>query len=235
MYWDNFFNLPVESFLPRVLALTGYFSEMGMLALVLMGVGIYWAWQQSRLLVIGFMTSMVMYITFSISYRMADSFMYLLPAFLVAGIFVGCGVKEVASNITHKSGQIVFICVLLTVTLTLGYLTSSHVSLRHDSTATKFWQRVMLESPHNAVLITSEDKHTFTLLYARHVLQQRPDVIIVDMRLLEHDWYHDDLLRTYLSLTNVAELKKAIEHNHAYEKPLFFVSRHCPHPRGGVY
>jgi hypothetical protein len=44
-------------------------------------------------------------------------------------------------------------------------------------------------APAQAVLLTDDDRATFTLWYFRFVLEQRPDVIIMDKGLLAFDWY----------------------------------------------
>jgi len=52
------------------------------------------------------------------------------------------------------------------------------------------WAEQTLErAPRRAILVTARDAHTFTLWYAREVLGQRPDVVVLDRDLWAQSAY----------------------------------------------
>ena len=54
------------------------------------------------------------------------------------------------------------------------------LDLSHDWTARRWLERTLAEAPPDAVLVTSQDAHTFALWYAQAGLGLRPDVSVVD-------------------------------------------------------
>jgi len=69
----------------------------------------------------------------------------------------------------------------------------SSVSLAADQEAMLFGEKVMQAAPASAVLLTDDDRATFTLWYFRYVLGQRADTVIMDKGLLAFDWYQAQL------------------------------------------
>ena len=196
IYRDYLFSLPVELLAPRLLALAGYLSQMGLLALTLLGAGIWWAWRYARQALVWAAISAGCYAVYALGYRTADSFVYLLPIFVLAAIGVGLGANDIIGiiPIPYRQAAIWGSLGLIIVWAGVGGVT---VSLKGEQQAATFWRTVFAQAPADAVLLTYQDNHTFTLWYAQHVLQQRPDVTIVDTGLLGYDWYVTDLRRAY--------------------------------------
>ncbi len=220
IYRGYLFALPPGFLGPRVLALLNYFAEMGFVALVLLGLGMRWAWYHAREALAWVTASAACYLVYAIGYRTADSYVYLLPVFVMAAIGVGLGLNDLLSRFAAKSLNPLLGMVALSLSLILGLINAPRLSLRDDWLAHRFWQTMMTQAPERAVLLTYQDNHTFTLWYAQHVLKQRPDVVIIDTGLLAYDWYQQDISRTHPWLTDLSDLAGLYQQRGQYPLPL---------------
>jgi hypothetical protein len=78
-----------------------------------------------------------------------------------------------------------------------------------------FGQKVMDVAPARAVLLTDDDRATFALWYFCFVLEQRPDVTIVDKGLLAFDWYRAQVgvtspARDWFSIQAIPSFTRAV-------------------------
>lgn len=84
---------------------------------------------------------------------------------------------------------------LITVTLTTsGY---ARVNLRVQPDLRPWLHTALTTLPEGTVVLTDLDRQTFPLWYAQHIEGQRPDLAIIDRRLLRLDWYTAQLRATY--------------------------------------
>jgi hypothetical protein len=63
------------------------------------------------------------------------------------------------------------------------------MDLSADRTALEWTEQTLHEAPAQAVILTDQDNHTFTLWYVQQVLGQRPDVTVVDVDLWAQEPY----------------------------------------------
>jgi hypothetical protein len=68
-----------------------------------------------------------------------------------------------------------------------------------DDSAISFGKRALTNLPSEALLISEHDETTFSLWY-RQALGERPDVVVIDRRLLAYDWYQRQLLHHHPNL-----------------------------------
>ena len=60
--------------------------------------------------------------------------------------------------------------------------------------AARNWAAATLEAvPKGGLVITGQDRHTFSLWYLQYVERARPDVVVVDRDLLGFAWYRQSL------------------------------------------
>jgi hypothetical protein len=69
------------------------------------------------------------------------------------------------------------------------------VDVHDDWEALTYAEEVLQSLDPQAVLLTQTDEQTFSLWYARDVLGLRPDVLVLDVRLLLWSWYGNNLRR----------------------------------------
>lgn len=79
--------------------------------------------------------------------------------------------------------------VVLLLPLLQGLLFWQEMDLRGDWTAIEWAEQVLRQAPSNAILLTTQDAHTFTLWYVHDVLNERPDVVVLDRDLWAQSSY----------------------------------------------
>jgi len=132
---------------------------------------------------------------FAIGYNTTDSYVYLVPALVVGAVWLGVGLAEMLGRARfawHLALQLGVVLALPLAELVMGWPAAD---VRMDRTATVFGQAMLEQAPPNAVLLTGQDRHTFTLWYFRHARGQRSDVTVVDRDLLAMPWYRATIAR----------------------------------------
>jgi hypothetical protein len=71
-----------------------------------------------------------------------------------------------------------------------------------DQVALRWAEQTLLDAPPDAVLLTDQDGHLFTLWYAQGVLGARPDLAVVDVDL----WAYEPYRRTVEEELGVRDL-----------------------------
>jgi hypothetical protein len=139
---------------------------------------------------------------FSIGYNSYDSQVYLIPAFLVAAIWVGVGALELVAWASRRAG---WLGVMTAIVIMVGLIVPAafhypEVDASHDDRAENFGREVFRSAPAQAIIFTQGDEATFALRYFQYVLHQRADVALVVADLMPYDWYRTGLAFTYPTL-----------------------------------
>jgi hypothetical protein len=188
LYHGYLFGLPLAVWPQRLLAWVGLlvrqFTPFGA---VLAGLGWVCLWQQRRWLAF---TSALVFSAFSlyaIGYNTADSLVYLVPALPLAALWLGVGLMRAAAWMGTHLRRGVWVVLLLPLLQALLFW--KELDLRSDRTAIEWAAQVLRQAPSQAVLLTNQDAHTFTLWYVHDVLSERPDVVVVDRDLWAQSSY----------------------------------------------
>lgn len=218
LYQGYVFALPLEAVPARLLALTQYLvSGFGPTGIALSVAGIASLARRKRGLSLASGLSWLLYVVYAIGYDTTDSYVYLIPALVVLAFWLGEGLAESLGWLSRRLGRrwglaagLCLGCVGLLFALILNY---RDMDVHQDTAARDFGAGVLTAAPEQAVLLTAQDAHTFTLWYFQHVVGQRPDVAVVDTALLGYDWYHVDLLRAWpwlvVSGSDIGELSRS--------------------------
>jgi hypothetical protein len=135
----------------------------------------------------------VAYNLYALGYGSADSVVYLVPAFAVSCVWLGVGLADLFQRAQGRRWRPLLLSLaLLAPAWTLARNVTA-LDLSADEQAEDFCRAVLLESPPQAVLLTSTDRQTFALWYCQQVEGQRPDLAVVDRGLWEFDWYRDSI------------------------------------------
>jgi hypothetical protein len=197
LYRGYIFSFPLERWLPRVSYLAGsLLTGLGPIAVLLGLVG--WAFLARRRsgLALALGTTAIACVVFAIGYNTTDSDNYTIPALIIFCVAIGCGVVRAVDGLRARWGPPALVAgwTMIFVMLALSVLLHwSNISLTADHEAMLFGEKVMQAAPANAVLLTDDDRATFTLWYFRYVLGQRADTVIMDKGLLAFDWYQAQL------------------------------------------
>jgi hypothetical protein len=140
---------------------------------------------------------------FAIAYNTADSYAYLIPAYLIFAIWIGLGTHRLLGLVEARSrrGAVVVAIGLAGLLAWPIPATARQVDASQDRRAIAFATRVLAAAPHGAIVITASDRDTFPLWYYHYALGQRPDIAVVVEPLLDFEWYRENLRAVYPALT----------------------------------
>lgn len=152
---------------------------------------------------------------FAIIYAADNSQVYLLPTFVIWAGLAGIGWLYLLTQLKISINRSKFTLSGLKIEkwimgLALAGLTGltslelivnfNTVDVSHDTTAATWAAQTLANAPVHAILLSNEDKYTFGLWYEEYALGYRPDVALVETRLLAFDWYRHNLARLYPNL-----------------------------------
>lgn len=129
-------------------------------------------WEREPRVAVGMALAVIGVGFYAVGYDTADSLVYFVPFLPLAALWLGEGLAEVAGR-----GVPAAVWLLLPALSLLWHWPA--LDLSHDWTARHWLERTLAEAPPDAVLVTSQDAHTFALWYAQAV-GLRPDVSVVD-------------------------------------------------------
>jgi hypothetical protein len=163
-------------------------------------------------------------VVYAINYGIFDVYVYYIPSYIVAGIFIVSGASSLLRLAFHRSGLSTerrshYTALIAAIALVVPLV---HMSL-HYMAADKsgnfmeddFSANILASCPKNALVITGSNV-TFTLWYRRFVLGERQEVVMVNRNLLrgaiyERAWYYRHLLRMWPELEKAAPGKTLTE------------------------
>jgi hypothetical protein len=207
IYREYAFALPL-SYLPSRGAswlgmLTQQFTWPGF-ALGLMGAWHLWE-EDGECLAIS-LASFGAVVAYALFYNTTDSYVYLIPSFLVFALWLAIGavyVRGLIGSLAAKRKrdgifmpprlQELLALSLFLLPVFLFYSNLPEVSLRGDEEAYAYATSVLANAPPDAIIIADTDAHVFALWYVRYVETTEPAPLIVARGLLPYQWYQDSL------------------------------------------
>jgi hypothetical protein len=134
---------------------------------------------------------------FAIGYNTADSYAYLLPAFLVLAVWLGLGLASALAALApwcaRRPGRLALLGGLLALLAVGAVKTLPSVDASRDHAAQTFGETLMAQAPADALIFTHADQDSFAAWYYHAALDQRPDVSVLVEPLLVFDWYRSNL------------------------------------------
>ncbi len=147
---------------------------------------------------------------FTLFYNAENGQVYLLPAVLVLAVSLGVGAAHVASlgvgtphpaspgvGTPHPAaswpGTLIALVAAIAIPAVQFWTCFAPLDLSSDHAAASYARDTLSGAAPNALLITDRDEQTFVLWYAQVVEGRRPDVVVVDRRLLATDWFRSQL------------------------------------------
>jgi hypothetical protein len=182
MYRGYLFGLPAAALPRRLLAWIGLlvrqFTPLGAV-----GAGLGWVvlWRELRAFAAVSALAFGMFSLYAIGYDTADSLVYLVPALPLVALWLGIGLIQAAGWLDRRLRLGAKVLLLLPVLQ--GLLFWGQVDLSDDRTAMAWADGVLRQAPPRAIILTDQDRYTFTLWYVRDVLGQRSDVAVIDVDL----------------------------------------------------
>ena len=201
-YQQYAFSVPIDSVLLRLVSVAQLLlTQFGVPGLI---VGLYHLLRNfslSRRSWVGAWVA-VTSIVFSIGYNTSDSYIYLLPFFLVFAIWIGFGAGDIGGLLAKRNNWISLgvSAILLASVLGMAIVTYPEIDLSGDHRADHFEKAVFAALPPQSIVVAKGDQALFSLWYYHFVLKDRPDIAVLGDGLLSSPWYIDVLHDTYPTL-----------------------------------
>jgi hypothetical protein len=190
LYQRYLFELPLSAWPQRLLSfarlLARQFTPLGA---TLAALGWLYLWRARRALAGVCALTFGAFSLYAIGYNTADSLVYLVPVLPLAASWMGLGLVQAAAWLENRLRHGAWAILLLPLLQALLFW--GQVDASGDRVALAWAERVMGKAPPQAVLLTAQDAHTFTLWYVRDVLGKRADTVIVDQDLWAHAPYRN--------------------------------------------
>lgn len=208
LYQGMVFGVPNELIWPRMRQWVDLLlSQYSLVGFMLAIFGFLFGKQRSKrfLWTTGYI--FLVYMIFAFGYNTPDWFTLTIPAFLVLGLWFGLGVVALGEKIAQIHWQNIYFFTLaglisLVILVNAGF-SFVNVDASKDMTAVRFGDDILSRLPKDAVVITRENKDTFTLWYYHFVLGKRPDIAVINSGSLIYDWYRERMSVIYPSLVLV--------------------------------
>jgi hypothetical protein len=176
-------------------------QQFGMVGLVFGCIGLTLFFTPSRLYALTIWISIV-YSAFALLYTSDDSYLYLIPVYLVFAIWIGLGAGNLMSHFALIANPVRLGMGILLIGYfifhSLGFI--DQVDASHDRRAETFGREVLSAAPQDAIIFARGDQAIFTLWYFHFALGERRDVSVIASDLLHFDWYQENLRSVYPSL-----------------------------------
>ena len=140
-------------------------------------------------LVLGFLFAAM----YAIVYVTRNSFVYLLPAFLIFALWIAYGLADLANRLPARWGMAVASVALVFLPGFNFVSNYSAVNVSQDHTAYAYAQHVFATVPNDAVVLADGDEHLFALWYYRNVVAKGSSVVVVSTDLLQYAWYYNEV------------------------------------------
>jgi hypothetical protein len=193
LYHGYLLSAPLDLAVQRVLGLPRlWLEQMGWVGALWAVWGVATYFNLRRLIPAGL--SVALYVAFAVTYNTQDSILYLIPVWILSAGYLGIGLTGLlASQRDRFWRQAIGAIAGLGVVAMLAGGWRTH-DLSADRAGPEFAERVLASLPRHAILITPADAYTFALWYHEQVVGRRPDVSVVDARLIGYAWYEPMLI-----------------------------------------
>jgi hypothetical protein len=208
IYRGYVFALPLVELPQRIVAFAAtLIRQFTPLGAIIAGAGAWRLWGEQRAVALASLITFALVSIFAIAYNTADSIVYLVAVLPIAALWLAFGLESLTSHVTrhtspvsrftfHVSHFTFHVLLLLLPILSLA-LFWNEMNLHDDHTAINWVNQILSTAPRNAILVTARDAHTFTLWYARDVLQKRTDVIVLDRDLWQYESYRKMMMTLF--------------------------------------
>lgn len=207
IYGEYLFGLPLV-YLPGRLAnwasmLGQHFTWPG-LALGLLG--IWHLWDHKRDYLAFSVISFAAVVIYALMYNTTDSYVYLIPSYLLFTLWIGCGaysfLRELVGpwlkrrrGLVSRESQLLSLTSLALLLLPVFLLLSNYSSLdlSKDRSAYEYASQVFADIPSEALVIADTDAHIFALWYFRYVVDPESEAVVLAEGLIHYPWYRENV------------------------------------------
>ncbi len=178
-------------------------QQFGLVGLLLGWLGLVACFLEKRARPLGWLilSGLILHLGFAAGYAADNSQLYLLPAFQLWAIMLGVGLVWGVNQLPAAKWVGILGLVALLIIPGLSLVANyAKLNLNGQHEAESWASSTLQTAPEKAVLVSYHDSTTFALWYAQSVKKYRPEVAIIDARLLEKEWYRRNLKALYPDL-----------------------------------
>jgi len=214
IYREYVFGLPLAHLPARLgswLSLSA--AQFTWLGFALGLVGIWDLWAEEREWLVFSLLSFSAVVIYSVTYNTTDSYVYLIPSFLLFAMWMARGasyllreaiipwISKARDHVSSRSRPLwLFTLPLLLLPVFVLGANLRNLDLSNDREAYEYAATVFAQVPADAVIIAGTDAHVFSLRYLVYVEAAAPEAVVVAEGLYEYEWYKDTLLRHHPQL-----------------------------------
>jgi len=210
IYRDYAFGLPIAHLPARIaswLSMLGH--QFTWLGLALGLAGVWEMWDSDRDYLVFTLTSFVAVVIYSLAYNTSDSYVYLIPSYLVFSLWIARGASFLLHDLlpweairrdrpsTRSRLERLASLSMLVLPMLLLSTNLRALDLSEDREARDYAVQVFADTPSDAVIIADTDAHIFSLWYVRYVEAAAPEAVVVAKGLFHYQWYRDTLTRQH--------------------------------------
>jgi hypothetical protein len=187
------------------------FSQFAFLGVLLGLVGFTLLWTLRRQLVVTHVVTVALLVVYTVTYRTVDSFIYLIPVFMLVSIWMAAGILRLMSSIdqipraTSIVGSIdrrvlAGLVIVAVVAAVPGFSIATNfdqLDLSNDREASEYVVAAFETIEPGSVVFTRTDQTVFGLWYQAYVAEPEQDVMPVSVPHIVFDWYWDDLAEQF--------------------------------------
>lgn len=212
IYQPYVFRLPPDQLFDRVIATFDiWLTQFTALGAILGLAGVMFLWGRLRGFAIAGLASLLALVVYAIAYNSFDSYVFLIPAFMVFGLWISAGLLNLTVSlavlaektqnnwiIRNKSRVAPAVIALAVIGMPVWSVAFNYdgVDISDDTEAREYVQEAFNIAGQGAVII-AEDIPTFSLWYQSLVVDPEQDVAVIATFLLGFDWYWEHIQRQY--------------------------------------
>ena len=182
-------------------------AQFNFVGLVIVIVGVTFLWESQRGQTVASLAGMILVTAYAVGYDTVDSFLYLIPLFVLGGIWMSAGVVVIltaggrlAASIKPHGGTGIgewAVTGLILVAIPGFSLTTNYsdLDLSDDRSAIEYATDALDQAEPGSIIAVSGPGEVFSLWYQSYVADRDADVLVVSISHLQFDWYWDDLKR----------------------------------------
>ncbi|MDP6821683.1 MAG: DUF2723 domain-containing protein [Dehalococcoidia bacterium] len=184
------------------------FAQFAFIGVLLGLVGLPAMWGRQRQLVAGHLAAVTLLVVYAVTYRTVDSFIYLIPVFMLFSIWMAAGVLRLLSNtdqirktasvlrsVGHRRIASVMILAILVAVPGFSVATNyDRLDLSDDREASDYAIAAFETMEPGSIVFTRTERSVFSLWYQSYVAETERAVMPVSVPHIVFDWYWDDLV-----------------------------------------
>jgi len=184
------------------------FAQFAFIGVLLGLAGLPIIWGHRRYLSVAHLVAVALLVAYAVTYRTVDSFIYLIPGFMLFSIWMAAGVLRLLSNVDlirrtvpalrstgHRVIAATFFLAVVAAVPGFSIATNfSRLDLSDDHEAADYSVAAFESMESGSIVFTRTEQSVFSLWYQSYVAEVEQKVMPISVPHIVFDWYWDDLV-----------------------------------------